>query len=176
MCYLTLNFKYRCLKLFQLTTAFLPLWSSRYQSPSSTTVLFFYAVPPSLPSPLLPFDHRPPPLVEIPFSSQPSAAVGIKDGRFNFHRDNAEHSSKNDTCSPVYQQVAGFVASDRTAVQFLNGTTYLYHSFLDRWTFLVVLVTDGLLLLRLEPQVALLWPWHWVEATVSRLSHRNLPG
>ena len=94
MCYLTLNFKYRCLKLFQLTTAFLPLWSSRYQSPSSTTVLFFYAVPPSLPSPLLPFDHRPPALVEIPFSSQPSAAVGIKDGRFNFHRDNAEHCAQ----------------------------------------------------------------------------------
>ena len=39
---------------------------------------------------------------------------------------------KNDTCSPVYQQVAGFLASDRIAVQFLNGTTYLYHSFLDR--------------------------------------------
>ena len=58
--------------------------------------------------------------------------------------------------SAIYQQVAGFVASDQAALQFSSVTIYLHHSSLDPWTFLVVSVTGGLLLLRLEPQVALL--------------------
>ena len=64
--------------------------------------------------------------------------------------------NKKKGSGPIYQQVAGNVASDQAAVQFSIVTTYLYHSSLDRWIFLVVSVTGGLLLLRLEPQVALL--------------------
>ena len=63
---------------------------------------------------------------------------------------------KEKKVSAIYQQVAGFVASDQAALQFSLVTIYLHHSSLDPWTFLVVSVTDGLLLLRLEPQVALL--------------------
>ena len=40
--------------------------------------------------------------------------------------------NKKKGSGPIYQQVAGNVASDQAAVQFSIVTTYLYHSSLDR--------------------------------------------
>ena len=44
------------------------------------------------PTPLLIFDRRLPPLVQISFSRQPSAAIKIKDGGHDFREENTELS------------------------------------------------------------------------------------
>ena len=51
-----------------------------------------YPPSPLLTFALLPFDRRSPPLEQIYFSSQASAAVRIKDDNYNFHHENTEPS------------------------------------------------------------------------------------
>ena len=53
------------------------------------------------PTPLLPLDRLSPLLIQISFSSQPSASVKFKNGRYYFHQENSEPSLA--TITPALQ-------------------------------------------------------------------------